>query len=202
MRNLGKNHIKLDKAILNLNFLLNCKTLGAVPKFLYFNLPYPNHNDSKAIRRRLLRNAIWKRTNEKYKLTKDLQEISKDVKSVVKGIEWLVLEKSILTNMKKKRTSIIRTHEKKLNNLTKNFTLPFTSDEVITNLSNYQLSDRERDLLKYGLSYAIPPKSTNKTDIFTTLEKVSRFVFMYKIKKYRRCRDGERRVVTVSLFIL
>ena len=98
MRNLEKNHIKLDKAILDLNFLLNCKTLGAVPKFLCFNLPYTNHNDPKAIRRRLLRSAIRKRTNEKYKLTKDLQESTKDVKSVVTGIEWLVLEKLILMN--------------------------------------------------------------------------------------------------------
>ena len=81
---------------------------------------------------------------------KDLQEITKDVKSVVTGIEWLVLEKSILTNVKKKRTSIINAHEKKLKNLSRNFTLPFTSDEVITNLSNYQLSDTERDLFKYG----------------------------------------------------
>ena len=49
LRNLEKSHIKLDKAILDLNFLLNCKTLGVVPKFLCFNLPYTNHNDSKAI---------------------------------------------------------------------------------------------------------------------------------------------------------
>ena len=35
-----KNQIKLDRAILNLNFLLNCKTLGVVLKFLCFNLQY------------------------------------------------------------------------------------------------------------------------------------------------------------------
>ena len=138
LRNLEKSHIKLDKAILDLNFLLNCKTLGVVPRFLCFNLPYTNHNDSKAIRRRLLRSAIRKRTNVKYKLTKDLQESTKDVKSVVTGIEWLVLEKSVLKNVKKKRTLIIKAHEKKLKNLSKSFPLPFTSDAVITNLSNYQ----------------------------------------------------------------
>ena len=30
--NLEKNHIKLDKAIVDFNFLLNCKTLGVVLK--------------------------------------------------------------------------------------------------------------------------------------------------------------------------
>ena len=57
-----------------LNFLLNCTTLGVVPKFLCFSLLYTNHNDSKAIRRRLLGSQIRKRTNYKYKLTKDLQK--------------------------------------------------------------------------------------------------------------------------------
>ena len=112
------------------------------------------------------RSAIRKRTNKKCKLTKDLQESTKDVKTVVTGIEWLVLKKSILMNVKKKRILILKAHEKKLKNLSKNFTLPFTSDEVITNLSNYQLSDRERDLLRSGLSYAIPPRSINKTANF------------------------------------
>ena len=53
--------------------------------------------------------------------------------------------------------------------------MPCTSDEAITNLSNYQLSDTERDLLKYGLSYAIPPTSINKTDIFTIFEKLNQY---------------------------
>ena len=33
------------------------------------------------------------------KIILNLQEITKDVESVVTGIEWLVLEKSILTNV-------------------------------------------------------------------------------------------------------
>ena len=40
----------------------------------------------KAIQQRLLRSAIRKRTNKKYKLTKNLQESTQDVKSVVTGI--------------------------------------------------------------------------------------------------------------------
>ena len=55
--------------------------------------------------------------NKKYKLTKDLRKVSKNIKNVVTGIEWLVLEKSILSNVNKKRTSIIKTHRKKLKNL-------------------------------------------------------------------------------------
>ena len=47
---------------------------------------------------------------------------------------------------------------------------------MITNLSNYQLSDTERDLLTYRLSYAISTRSINKTDIFTTFEKLNQYL--------------------------
>ena len=104
---------------------------------MFLNLPYTNRNDLKPIRQRLFRSAIRKRTNEKYKLTKDLQEITKDIKNVVTGTERLVLEKSILRN------AIIKTHEKKLKNLSKNLTLSYTSAEVITNLSNYHYQTRK-----------------------------------------------------------
>ena len=110
---------------------------------MFFNLPYTNRNDSKPIRQKLFGSSIRKRTNEKYKLTKDLQEITKDIKNVVTGTEWLALEKSILSNVKKKRILIIKTHEKKLKNLSKNLTLSYTSAEVITNLSDYHYQTRK-----------------------------------------------------------
>ena len=77
----------------------------------------------------------------------------------------------------KRNFFLCESHEKKLKNFSKNFILPFTSDEVITNLPNYQLSDMERDLLKYGLSYAIPSRSINKTDIFTTFQKLNWYLY-------------------------
>ena len=62
-----------------------------------------------------------------------------EFENVVTGIEKLVLEISILTNIKKKKILIIKKHEKKLKSLSKNFTQPSISDEVITHLSSYQL---------------------------------------------------------------
>ena len=89
--------------------------------------------------------------------------------------------------MKKKRTLIIKTHENKLKNFSKNFTLPYNSNEVITNLSNHQLPHKERDFIKYGLSLAIPPRSVTKTDAFATFEKLSRyFCTELKIQKTQR----------------
>ena len=66
-------------------------------------------------------------------------------------------------------------NKKTLCNLTKNLALPFTKDDVITNLSTHVLTEDENDLIRYGLSYAIPPNFLKKTDVFTIFEMISKF---------------------------
>ena len=89
LHKLEKVHFKKDKGSLDLNFSLNCKTFGIVPKVHCFSLPCTNHNDPKAIWQSLLRSSTFKRANEKHKLSNYLQEITKDAKIVVTRIEWL-----------------------------------------------------------------------------------------------------------------
>ena len=74
----------------------------------------------------------------------------------------------------KKEKKFIKTHEKKLKNLTKNHNTPFKADEIIRNLSSYKLNNEESELLKFGLSYAIQPRSIDKTDVFSTFESICR----------------------------
>ena len=49
----------------------------------------------------------------------------------------------------------VRTHKKKLNELTRNVVLPFTPAEIVLNLSGTRLSDDEIEILKYGLKHSI-----------------------------------------------
>ena len=51
----------------------------------------------------------------------------------------------------------VRTHEKKLKELTRNVVLPFTSVEIVLNLSATRLSDAELEILKDGLKHSIEP---------------------------------------------
>ena len=44
-----------------------------IPKFLAFNLPCTNEEDTRFIRKRLLRSASKKRKDERYKLQKELK---------------------------------------------------------------------------------------------------------------------------------
>ena len=57
----------------------------------------------------------------------------------------------------------------------RNCNLPtFTSNETITNLIQYELSQEESDLLKAGLYFSIQPDKIRKSEIFTTFEKIHR----------------------------
>ena len=67
------------------------------------------------------------------------------------------------------------TQQKKLSSLTRDCNLPIlTANETITNLTQYELSQEESDLLKAGLYFSIQPDKIRKSEIFTTFEKVHR----------------------------
>ena len=46
----------------------------------------------------------------------------------------------------------------------------FTANETITNLTQYELSQQESDLLKAGLYFSVQPDKIQKSQIFTTFE--------------------------------
>ena len=70
---------------------------------------------------------------------------------------------------------MLYTQQKKLSSLTRDCNLPiFTANETITNLTQYELSQEESDLLKAGLYFSIQPDKIRKSKIFTTFEKIHR----------------------------
>ena len=67
------------------------------------------------------------------------------------------------------------TQQKKLSSLTTDCNLHiFTANETITNLTQYELYQEESDLLKAGLYFSIQPDKIQKSEIFTTFEKIHR----------------------------
>ena len=50
----------------------------------------------------------------------------------------------------------------------------FTANKTITNLTQYELSQEESNLLKAGLYFSIQPDKIRKSKIFTTFEKIYR----------------------------
>ena len=67
------------------------------------------------------------------------------------------------------------TQQKKLSPLTRYCSLPiFTANETVTNLTQYEISQEESDLLKAGLYFSIQSDKIRKCKIFTTFEKIHR----------------------------
>ena len=122
-----------------------------------FNLPNTNDSDSRLVRKRLLRSALKKRKNGQYKLDKELRKISIEVYGLLSSLDCYIIKALIKKNVNGMVKTAVRTHEKKLKELTRNVVLPFTSAEIVLSLSATRLSDAELEILKDGLKHSIEP---------------------------------------------
>ena len=64
----------------------------------------------------------------------------------------------------------VKGYEKKLTGLTKNSSVPFTHKDTVVNISSYNLSEEELDILKFGLTFSIKPPHLRESQVFTTFE--------------------------------
>ena len=62
--------------------------------------------------------------------------------SVVAGIDWYIMYRSIDNDVYKKRKKIFPTQGKKLKNLTFTKVIPYTSNELVKNLSSFDMIHR------------------------------------------------------------
>ena len=68
---------------------------------------------------------------------------------------------------KKSLQKLLYTQHKKISSLTRGCSLPvFGANETITNITQYELSQEETDLLKAGLYFLIQPDKIRKSGIF------------------------------------
>ena len=78
--------------------------------------------------------------------------------------------------MLRKQRRKLQKHTERSYVLTRNRSLPFQADDIITNLSDYRLNTEEIDLLKNGLNFSIPPKFIKKTDVFCQFDMIAKFL--------------------------
>ena len=173
IRSLEKCYKKREKAGLDITFLKNCRTFNVFPKFINVDIPFSNRDD---IKKRLLKNVLHKRDKEKKKLDVELTKKIQYIRSRCDGITWFVIYKLIQRYVKKVEKKIVETHRKKLCDLARNRSLPFQTEDIITNLSDYQLNTEEIELLKNGLNFSIPPKFIKKTDVFCQFDMIAKFL--------------------------
>ena len=105
---------------------------------------------------------------------KKLSLFEKNLSTQLSTIDFYILTKSIRSYNKKLLKKSLYTQQKKLSLLTRDCIWPiFIANETITNLTQYELSQEETDLLKTGLYFSIKPDKIQKFEIFTTFEKIN-----------------------------
>ena len=168
-----KNNLKLD-----IDFLNNCKQVAVYPKLLIFKLPNVCNKGALSIRKRLLRSAIKKRNKELQDLSKELS-LSENFLSI---IDFHILRKSITSYKKKLLQKLLYTPQKKVIFTDERLQLTiFTANKTITNLTQYELSQEEFDLLKTDLYFSNQPGKIQISEIFTTFEKIH-LLFLNNLK--------------------
>ena len=129
------------------------------------------------IKKKLRKNAIHKRIREKNDFDKKIKNVELQIKHKLKNFDWYILVKLLKRNVKNKENAVLKTHQKKIENLTKNSANPFTHREVVKNLSSKHLINEELDLLKFCLHHSLPLSRIYKTNVFVSFEMMHRFLF-------------------------
>ena len=109
------------------------------------------------IKKKLRQNAIHERIQERNDFDKKIRNVELQIKHKLNNFDWYILVKLLKRNVKNKENGVLKTHQKKIRNLTKNSTNLFTHREVVKNLSSKHLTNEELDLLKFGLHHSVPP---------------------------------------------
>ena len=145
------------------------------PKLLIFKLPNVSNKDALSIRKRLLRSAINKRNKELQHLSKELSLSENVLSTQLSTINFYIFTKFIIPYNKKSLQKSLYTQQKRLSSLTRDFNLTiFTANETITNLTQYELSQEESDLLRAGLYFSMLRDKIPKSKVFTTFETIHR----------------------------
>ena len=126
-----------------------------------------------SICKRLLLSTINKHNKKLQHLSKELSISENFFPTQLSTTDFYILTKSITLYNKNPLQKSLYTQQKKLSSLTRDCNLPiFTANKTITNLTQYELSQGETDLLETGLYFSIQPDKIWKSKIFTTFEKI------------------------------
>ena len=170
LRKFEKISIKTRKAELDLNFVRNCQSFNVLPKFMCVDLPNVSQHDTTSIRKFSSQECSHQTSKGKpYTTTDERRAIEQDQRGA-NGFGFVILKRSLSKNVDKAKNKVIMTDQKKLEKLTRNTFLPFTSDETVTNISSTRLTQEQLGILKLGLNHSICPPKISKSDVFSCFE--------------------------------
>ena len=179
VRKLEKLDFKARKSQLDYEFLQICSDNNLTPKFLNFKVTNRQLRSSKAYRdcqRKLLKEELANRKSNHRVKENEFKNLKDDLVRTLSVVDYTHLISLFTKSNDAILSKCQRVHKKKLYDLgyfEKDVNDP---DQVIHNLSSYQLTDTDKSLLAKGLNFALPPKKINFADYMTPFELLFRKV--------------------------
>ena len=180
LRKCEKSDNKLQKAKLDLQFLLNCRDHGLIPHFLQFKVANSRLRRALAYstaQSRFLASEIKSKHAAISKLESLLSQQCCSLRSSVSCMDFAhLISKVSLTNSKslKKQQEI---QQKKFEHLQREQAGKHNDpDKVIFNYSSHVLTPVQKKVLAKGLNFALPPKKLKQCDYFLPFELLYRSI--------------------------
>ena len=173
LRKLEKVDYRLQKAQIDLEFLVNCTNNSVVPKFLNFCVANKSLKSSRTYHQcqlSLLQEEIRQKKSNIRVLLKGFDFLHSTLQAEISLIDFAHVRSLFLGHNDEvlKQKSTIQ--QKKFNNLVKDKKPQHDPEKITFNYSNYILSEVEKSLLLKGLNFSIPPKKLNHADYLVNFE--------------------------------
>ena len=145
---------------LDMDFLIRCNTYDVVPRFMRFKLYRKclyNSEFYKECLSKLMKREISFKKRRKEMLELQVNELKSRLKQSVSFVDFYVLQNAVNVSVTKYSISILEVHKRKISNLGGRYDLTSCDpSKVVFNLSRYELSEREKFLLSFGLNFCLP----------------------------------------------
>ena len=163
----------MQKAQIDLEFLVNCTNNSVVPKFLNFCVANKSLKSSRTYHQcqlSLLQEEIRQKKSNIRVLLKEFDFLHSTLQAEISLIDFAHVRSLFLGHKDEvlKQKSTIQ--QKKFNNLVKDMKPQHDPEKITFNYSNYILSEVEKSLLPKGLNFSIPPKKLNHADYLVNFE--------------------------------
>ena len=122
------------------------------------------------------------------------EQLATRVRGILNSVDFYILNRTLHHNITKATPHFVKTHHKKLKNLTRNKSIPFTSNETVTNLSFHSLTSEQLNILKFVFTHSIRPARINESDVFTCFELINHTM----AKKLRDTKQAGKLVADLS----
>ena len=174
LRSFESNRLKTQKAYLDLDFLLYCKSNNVTPKFIHFKLYRRSLYNSDLYRdttAKLLDLEINFKNRRINSLNSDINKCKDTLQNKLSFLDFQMANFKIGKTLSQTRQKCLTVQWKKLSDLgiqRSNFMSP---DDVVFNFSDHHLSQKEKFLLSLGLDFKLPNFRPNHLKLFIPFEK-------------------------------